>query len=1589
MPNVKKEQARFQFKEFNYWEHIFSLIPKDDQEMRKEIDAMIKETVKFTIYDQPEPDGEFIVKNRDGEKVTVNGEQLIYGAKDRPAYIPVDDPVYADFFERKLDLLDRIEEKYHGKGHEILKQEIGILRCKNQNLSDGIGIDFSPGYSIITGANGVQKLQDVLYTIEKDQKNKSDDRMKWSLNDPAIVEKTMKDFGITDIQKKHKEIHEHNAEWAKEWFMGQRDPKKLREIGKKFKKDVKELDACIKNFEKKYIEDMKLPEKDRKIYNITTRHDCKVNDLIILDDKMEGRGINGKNWEDHKVQFAEELERQLITAELDAVRFDKSVKLPKKLKETIDSYIAVTNAHFDQDGSVSHYGGNFFNSDGIAGIRRLMDVRAEAAKTPKDKGAKKIIELADRHLNDPANAAMVEKAKKINQEFAEKGKKIADLTKEVHEAAIDNGNRLMQIYDERKLGGTGTLRFYRSTVAAMQYFNKDDDETVLKGMRTLMNNPENVSPEVKQEMARELEKFFKGVMEFDNKKCEFHKYEELWTDPKHKDLNVMTAICMECEPLIKQYQVLMNDPQAKCALDQNMFKEVKSKMGLLETELQVSLGTDFVAKMYSHPGMADFSMSQLTKATTEEAGGMYKKIKDQGFIELMTFADGSKKTITPNQSFMSAVNKERTALGLKAFTDENVMNDRYKEIIDTINKAASKEKVKEEAKVEVPAVEEVKVEAPAVEEVKVEAPAVEEVKVEAPAVEEVKVEVPAQEEAKIEAPAGQNEPVPDDEINLNFIDEKKMQADFDEIIKNELGIDIDEEELKVDAPVVEEVKAEAPAVEEVKAEAPAGQNEPVPDDVINLNVIDENEIEYPKPEEIREQTAKKLDELTAARDVKGFVSLMNDIRREYMREGKTEKEEMLACERQTAVSDYFYNIGKKGGKEELSKEERKFCLDVYDENAAARSNACVDLGKRIDEAQEEIHAGGFKDTELLVDNPKVVRTMAQQYVTTVENGNAISEFRVANANIQDMNMTFSRIKFDDEEMSFNVDGTGYEPSELFEPDSTERLLEKHNWKQMYDTFKNREDVSLDKLGQYNDYGNTTGDVATSKYNIGIGQKDGHIEITELPRDIQKIRTSTPEELQKYRDEFVEDLGALNVAKEAVKPIAGWAERTLAALDQAHPQTDKDKQEFTDMRDALKTLKEIDSGSTVGSAVIDLRKAAKTAGTAAEKIGDSTIKQFAQNIKSFAESKLPEFEDLPGRIKSGYNISSGISMSKETIRRIDKYAELNGIELKKNDELNYAPDTDRRIEAVSRMLHDAKKGVWGGSKEYDNAAKSFEEMAKAYKSFREMSDKTTDAERMKAIEDYHEAANKARLDLDKYLKYRAAKGPLENNRDVKTQRRIDSINAAINTLQDTNVFMDDRYTEATRKMLAADNKVVTAQLQAERAEKQKEYSDAAADFRRGLENKPSYLEHLIKGVNDALDTLGRISSGNPDAALTDAEKEEAQKAMAAITLYTTYDHAKKNDKGFAVPLTEDRLNPMIDKLASQSAFAKVASGIETKEDIRKVMANPEELRQKYTLAAVAEKQQQKKNGNIQAENKDQPRQEMKQENNREKGMNKNN
>ena len=632
----------------------------------------------------------------------------------------------------------------------------------------------------------------------------------------------------------------------------------------------------------------------------------------------------------------------------------------------------------------------------------------------------------------------------------------------------------------------------------------------------------------------------------------------------------------------------------------------------------------------------------------------------------------------------------------------------------------------------------------------------------------------------------------------------------------------------------------------------------------------------------------------------------------------------------------------------------------------------VDLGKKIDETQNEIRTTGIKDTELLADNPKVVQAMAQEYVTKVDNGPVVQNFFAANQNLQDMDIAFSELNFDEEEMDYNVEGTNYQPSDKVPPDSGYAVIDKHNWKYTYGTFMNREDVSIEKLKKYSDYSKETGGRANAKYKIGIGMKDGHLEITNLPDDIKKINACSPEELQKYRDDMLKEKAEFISAKDAVEPIHGWADRTLKALDEAHPLTDDEYEEYTAMRDAVEALLEIDSGSVVNSGINKLNKLIETSTEVADVFGDDkTIQTFAKNLKSFAESKLPELSGMSDSLKGKDDISHAISERTETIRRIDKKAELMGIQLDKREGLTFAPDTAERMDTVIRQLDEAKKGVLFGSKEYDNAVKSFKNMAAAYRNVKELGEDVSDADRMKAIEDYQEISRKARLDMDKYMKYREAKGPMENNSNANTQRRIDSMNAAINVLRDSNAFMDDRYTEASKRELARANEKMAPLMEEEKTEKRAAETKAITSFRHELNKSPSYMGSLVSAVQDGYDKLNEITAKSNNEPLSYKEKEDAARAFAAVTLYTTIQHAKKNDKGFEIPIQKDHLDRMIDKMMNQPAFKNMVSGIDTREQIHRTMADPEELRQKYTLAMVSEKVQQKQNAERQSLNNGHP------------------
>ena len=788
-----------------------------------------------------------------------------------------------------------------------------------------------------------------------------------------------------------------------------------------------------------------------------------------------------------------------------------------------------------------------------------------------------------------------------------------------------------------------------------------------------------------------------------------------------------------------------------------------------------------------------------------------------------------------------------------------------------------------------------------------------------------------------------------EEAKGGIINEIKEPVQAQPEVKQEVPV----KEIPVQAEIKQEVLAkEAPAQEVPVKEIPV-QEAPVQAEAQQEVPAKEAPVQPgPTKEEITKDVNDTLAAFEKKRDVNGFVDYMVKVKEDFKEQNVTEEEETRYRYRHSAVCDYLFKVGERGSSEQLTKDDRKFYLDVFEENARRRYNAMVEVGKRIEQVKKEILADGLNDVELLKDNPEIVDAMAHEIVTNTESGKGMDLYMDYTNNSQDMHTAFTQIVFDQEELNYHVEG--YVPPTDDLGGEAEKLLSKHNWKICQEVFSNRPDVTPEKNGEYNNYVNDTGRKAKNKYSIGLEMKDGKPRITSLPEDIVKIKQSDPKELQAYRDQIQSELGVLNVAKDAVKPVAGWAKKMFNALEEAHPYTGTEPQTYKNMRNALNYLTNMDIDSSLSSVQSDLNQMIKTA-SAFEKenskkensglFRNSTLTALAQKMHSFAESKLPDFYGLSEKAHCTTYLSGSINQRIETLRRIDKEAELRGITLDKKDELTFAPETDRRrIEAVGDLLENAKKGVKFGSKEYDNAAKSYAEMAEAYKSFRDMGGNATDEQRMNAIEAYQEAANKARADIEKYMKYRQAKGAMENNKDAKTQRRIDAMTAAINALRDTNAYMDERYTEVSRKILKAEN-----------AKQYQEENEKITKFRMDFDKDPSFLKHIVKGANEAMDKLEELSSGKNDVPLTPEELKDAKKAMATLTLYTSIQHGLKKGKGYKIPNTEDLLEPMTNEILNRPAFQKSIEDITTREQIRNVLVDPDALRKKYTVAMLAEQQ----------------------------------
>lgn len=390
MAKLKSYQLFHQFNHTTVMHALSSLIPREDELRRKMYDMAIK-----------------------NNEISTNGVGLTGTTVDEEGYevstadlwnddniLDTDDPGLQQHLQEELDLFKEVEEKYKGKpGHEMMMTYITALRADAENLKQGIPIDKNVCETLFGGETGLMKMKDVLFTVDNQDLNKKDP-FNHNYKEAKVYEKAATSLGITALYEQYNETWLHGIEWQKEWQNGNPDPEKLEEISKKIRQSIPKVEEKLKHFEQEYFADEKLPEAQRRIYNVTSKSDVNKKEFIITEEEYKAnprlRAPNGSRWEAHKVSFERVLEKQLLAARL--MRLEKSINdagspaLKENTKKLIhDCLFSQRNGRSGKEQRLSekdHYD--------------LLDsVRQEASRLAKNNPAvKDVVEAADRYMQN-------------------------------------------------------------------------------------------------------------------------------------------------------------------------------------------------------------------------------------------------------------------------------------------------------------------------------------------------------------------------------------------------------------------------------------------------------------------------------------------------------------------------------------------------------------------------------------------------------------------------------------------------------------------------------------------------------------------------------------------------------------------------------------------------------------------------------------------------------------------------------------------------------------------------------------------------------------------------------------------------------------------------------------------------------------------------------------------------------------------------------------------------------------------------------------------------------------------------------------
>ena len=395
MPKLKQFEVILQMKNSTMWNQLAALIPKND-ELREEAFKMGE--YSNTVYSTGECfTGTSTYEDSDGEYEM--DSSLLWREYD---VVDTEDKGFQKYCDDQLALLESLEKKYKDKPeHRLMMTYIDYIKLGTENLKKGVALNTNVAQALISGNADLTKMKDVLMDVEPENRRESPDKNVYK--DSTVYESTAKEFGITSLYEEYNATLKNGVAWQMEWQNGAPDPDKLESIYGKIRENIGNLDNKIKEFERQYVKDAKLPDKERKIYNITNHKDVEQRDLIATGDdwKIPGvRAVNGINWENNKIDFEQRCEKELLAARLMKLQKELgnrgSSSLQKNTKKLIDDCLmgrTRDTLHEVKPLAADHKDAHY----------ELLDaVRYEASVlAQKDPKMKELVAAVDRYKSNP------------------------------------------------------------------------------------------------------------------------------------------------------------------------------------------------------------------------------------------------------------------------------------------------------------------------------------------------------------------------------------------------------------------------------------------------------------------------------------------------------------------------------------------------------------------------------------------------------------------------------------------------------------------------------------------------------------------------------------------------------------------------------------------------------------------------------------------------------------------------------------------------------------------------------------------------------------------------------------------------------------------------------------------------------------------------------------------------------------------------------------------------------------------------------------------------------------------------------------